>query len=231
MRATRILAGAVIFIIAASVYSAAPKKMTVNDVFALVQKNYNSISDYQVEATVNADFNNPKMHITNSQAIIYFKRPDKVKVEAKSGFAMMPETFPGDPVTAIKSAFNATYEGTVKYNGVPAYVLKLKPKTTEHQGAATLFIEQKRGLILGSLMREQGFSIATKWNYGRVDGKYWLPSEIKVAMSGSFPVRSHPGHQTRPEMKSGKGSATVKFTNYRVNKGIPDNIFAKKGTR
>jgi outer membrane lipoprotein-sorting protein len=215
--------------------SAAPAKVTVDSIYAQVEKNYNGIRDYRTDAEVNADIQNPRVHISKSRSTIYFKRPDKVKVVAKEGFSVMPDTFPGNPITAIKREFNAKYIGSAKIDGQDVYILNLAPKSGPINGAiAKLYVEKKRSLIHGMDINAGEGRISTRFVYSRVDGKYWLPSRINVRMESiSQPmVGRHRHFQGKKgnvqQSKSTNGTTTITFSNYRVNKGIPDNIFAGK---
>ena len=208
--------------------AAAQPKTTAADVFRLIDRNYSRIRDYRVDVELSADVHSPRMHISGSRATIYFKRPNKVKVVAREGFALMPDTFPGDPVAAIKSEFNAAYAGTAKIDGEPAHVLTLVPKTTQAQGRMKLFVEKRRGLILGTKLQAGDFELKSRWTYARIDGKYWLPSEIKLEMQvrARVPNPDPDVKDARPSAP-GKGRAVVRFSNYKVNRGIPDSLFVK----
>jgi outer membrane lipoprotein-sorting protein len=203
-------------------------KQTGADVLSLVEKNYKGIKDYKVDVTVSVK--SPQLNMPRSVATLYYKEPNKTKIVPKEGFMMLPkDAFPGNPVNAIKAGFNTTLVGSAKFSGSDVYVLKLVPKEQRSQSTMKLYVEKNRGLILGADANNGDAYLKSKWSYTRVDGKYWLPSEIKMEMSGTL---SDPAFDPR-EMKvkapkSGKGTGNVKFSNYKVNKGIPDKVFSNK---
>jgi outer membrane lipoprotein-sorting protein len=166
---------------------------------------------------------------------IYFKRRDKFKLEPGDGFMVLPkEAFPGNPVDAIRTNFTVSYAGSAKVDNEPVHVLKLVPKTQDAGGAVQLYVEKRRGLILkADSANAGGADMKSRWTYVRADGKYWMPQQIRVNMSGVMsPQAFDPRDMKTKPPKSGKGTATVKFSNYRINKGIPDSVFVeKKGSK
>lgn len=204
-----------------------PKKITADSVLQLIEKNFSGVKDYKVDVELSADLESPRVHISKSRATIYFKRPDKVKVTAKEGFALLPEVFPGDPVAAIKQKFKVEYAGSDKIDKEPVHVLKLIPKTTDADGTMKIFVEKRRGLILGTDMQSAQLAIKSRWSYQQVNKKFWLPSKITMEMIGAAS-----SNKVEPS-KPGKGTAVINFKNYKVNKGIPDSIFStkKKGSK
>jgi outer membrane lipoprotein-sorting protein len=212
--------------------SSAQAKMTAEDVVAQIEKNYNAIRDYR--ADVEVTINSPQVHMPKLKATIYFKRPNKIKLIAKEGFAVLPkDAVSGDPARWMKTNFKMSYLGSGRVAGEPVHVLRLVPKTTEVQGTTKLLVEKRRGLILGTETEAGGASFRSRWTYTRVDGKYWLPSEIRTEMSGAMSTRIFdPDKMKVAPPKAGKGTALVRFSNYTVNRGIPDSVFEyRKGAR
>jgi outer membrane lipoprotein-sorting protein len=227
LRTVRVASSIVLALLVAAAVIAAPSRPKASDVLDRIQKNYSSINDYRVDVSVS--MKSRDVHIPKSDAIIYYKKPNKVKVAAKEGFTLLPKTFTGNPVTEIKKNFTATYEGAAKVGKEPVHVLKLKPKTTQAGGTMKLYVEKRRGLILKTLTEFSDTKMISNWSYSKVDGKYWLPSRIKIDMAGmsSGPKPDHPRGRTMPPAV-GNGTAEVKFSNYRINKGIPDKVFIEK---
>ncbi|MEN6520016.1 MAG: hypothetical protein ABFD46_02550 [Armatimonadota bacterium] len=227
MKTVRITDSLVVALLITAVAVAAPGRPKASDVLDAVQKNYSSINDYRVDMTVSVK--SQEVHISNNKATVYYKKPDKVKVAAKEGFAVLPKTFAGNPVAEIRKNFTAVYDCADKIGKEPVHVLKLKPKTTRAGGSMKLYVEKRRGLILKTLTEASGMKMTSSWSYKKVDGKYWLPSRIKIDMNGMESGRK-PGHHKGREVPqaAGSGTAEVKFSNYKINKGIPDKVFVEK---
>ncbi|MEN6371409.1 MAG: hypothetical protein ABFD64_05275 [Armatimonadota bacterium] len=227
MKAVRITGSIVVALLIAAVAVAAPVHPKASDVLDAVQKNYSSVNDYKVDVTVSVK--SQDMHIPKNEATVYYKKPDKVKIKAKEGFAVLPKTFTGNPVAEIKKNFTAVYDCAAKIGKEPVHVLKLKPKTTQAGGSMKLYVEKRRGLILRTLAEVNGMKMTSSWSYKKVDGKYWMPSRIKVDMNGmpSDPVSGQFRRKKAPQTAV-NSTAELQFSNYRINKGIPDKVFAEK---
>lgn len=222
--------GAVLAMVTVTALSAQAKPSST-EVLAQVEKNYKTIRDYRVDVEVSVE--STQVHMPTTKATVYYKRPDKVRVVANEGFAMLPkDAFPGNPVDQIKANFDTAYAGSAKLGGAPVHVLKLVPKTSQAQGTMRLYVEKRRSIIMGMDTETQGAKFGSRWSYVRVDGKYWLPSRIKVEMSGSMvPQAFDPDEGKVKPARSGKGTALITFKNYRVNKGVPDSVFVEKKQR
>jgi outer membrane lipoprotein-sorting protein len=203
-------------------------KTTAADVIARVEKAFSGVHDYQADAVISV--NSPQLHVSDSRATIYFRRPDKVKVVANEGFAVMPsEAVPGDPARWLRDNFTCKYAGSGAYHGQPADVLKLTARTVAVPGEMKVWIEKKRGVILGTESNTNGLTARSQWNYTLVDGKYWMPARVKMEMSGTLSgavFDPHEGKVSPP--KKGNGTATVTISNYRINKGVPDSVFKRR---
>jgi len=220
-----LLAAAVVGALALA--AAARPKPAPADVIGLLERNYASIHDYSADIEVSVD--SPQLHMPRSAATLYFKRPDRMKIVPKEGFAVLPkDVFPGDPVRSIKQNFRLERLDSAKVGNEPVYVLSLVPKTTDVRGAMKLFVEKRRGIIIGTDADVGGAKFKSRWTYARVEGKYWLPSEIRIEMSGamSTPVFDPREVKIKPP-KSGKGTTLVRFSDYKINRGIPDSVFAE----
>ena len=81
----------------------------------------------------------------------------------------------------------------------------------------------------------------SEWRYARVDEKYDLPrriqAEVTVPRAAGFQSndpderpRRNRARASGPGLSSGTQTmrATLTFSNYRVNKGIPDSVFTSK---
>ena len=189
-----------------------------------VEQTFSKVKDYKAEANMSID--SSQMHVKDSKATIYFKRPDKVRVIAKEGFPMIPnEAVPGDPAKWIRDNFVPALEGGGNYKGAPAHVLKLVGKNDRVPTTMRMWVEKRRGLIIGTESNSDGMKVKSDWSYKLVDGKYWLPSQVNVEMSSTTKVRSpeNSGHQ-----KPVRGTAVIKITDYKVNKGVPDTVFKRR---
>jgi outer membrane lipoprotein-sorting protein len=216
----------ILLLIASTIATAAP---TEKQVISLMQKSFKNIRDYKVDAMLTVI--SPMVNVPGMPMTIFYKHPGKVHIDSNDGFAMLPKDMAfGNPAEDIPKNFDMKVLDTIKVSGKNAVVLKLTPRGHKDSadGSMKMWVDADRGLVLSTIAGgNPGPMFKSKWAYTRVDGKYWLPSEIKAEISG---MRSNPGmhhgHKAS-QMKSGDGVTTIRFKNYRVNKGISDTIFKK----
>ncbi len=202
--------------------------------------NFNRVKDYQVDVTIKVDVEFLK--VPESKAIIFFKQPDKVHVESE-GFALLPkEGLDFSPTSLLKKNYTAIYEQDVMLDGVQTSIVKIIP--IGDQGnviLSTLWIDQKKQVIrkVESTTKTNGtFSI----NFFYDDNiKYPLPSKIIFSFNidqmnlpdafGDSPNNDQLKKKGRKHNSLTKGQVIVTYSNYKINKGIPDSIFENKDVK
>ncbi len=195
-------------------------------IIADMKRRFSAINDYKADVTLTVK--GPRISINNMQMTVYYKKPDRIHVDAKQGFAMVPSgNYFGDPLGEFAaSGARATYVRSEKKQGRDCYVVRIDGPQTP----VLLWVDKQRSVIV-AMEAQRGF--ATTWQYAKVDGKYYLPTEIRAEVQ----VPGMPaGHGRRPRANAPDGVAgtteltrvTVKFSNYKVNKGIDDKIFQEK---
>jgi hypothetical protein len=217
-----------VLILAALVSAPLSAKTNTADVLALMEKSFGQVRDYKADAVMNV--NTPQLHVKDSRATIYYKRPDRVKVVPKDGFAVIPdEAVPGDAAKWIRDNFTPSFAGTQIIAGQPAYVLNMTAKTPSVPATMRVWVEKSRGVIIATESKSSEMTMKSSWKYARVDGKYWLASEVRIDMSGMMAPAVYNPHKVRSEPpKTGSGSAVVTIKNYVANRGIPDSVFKKR---
>lgn len=199
--------------------------------------NFNRVKDYKVDVTIKVDVEFLK--VPESKAIIYFKQPDKVHVESE-GFALLPkEGLDFSPSSLLKKNYTAIYEQDVMLDGVQTSIVKIIPTgDQENIILSTLWIDQKKQVIrkVESTTKTNGtFTI----NFFYDDNiKYPLPSKIifsfnidQMNLPESFvnsPNNDQPKKKGRKFNSLTKGQVIVTYSNYKINKGIPNSIFENK---
>lgn len=191
-----------------------------DSIVAAMRKQFSAVNDYR--ADVSLTVKGPKVSINNMQMTVYYKKPNKIHVEAKQGFAMMPGgNYFGDPLGEISSA-RATYVRTEKKQGRQCYLLNV----AANQAVMKLWVDKQRSVVVAM---ESGQGLKTLWQHAKVDGKYYLPVQISADVQGLPMGNGHHARATGNEKDQiGPTKAVVKFSNYRVNKGIDDKIFQEK---
>ena len=198
-----------------------------------VKQKFSTVNDYEVNAHIKVDVSFLK--VPDMDAKIYFKKPDKLKMDSE-GFAMLPkQAFNFSPDRLLSGNYSAIYVKQENIGNTPLEVIKVIPNDENSEIVlSTLWIEPGKNVIrkIESVPRKGG-SFEISFNYSS-NLNYPLPSSIEFY----FDVPNMPrgmngpgGSRQQPKAKGSKperGSVSIAYSNYKVNKGIPDSIFSEK---
>ncbi len=208
----------------------------INSVIA----NFNKVNDYQVDVNIKVDVEFIK--VPETKAKIYFKQPDKVHLKAE-GFAMLPKNgMEFSPSSLIKKDYTAIYEQDVDLNGHKTSIVKVIPLGDQGEVIlSTYWIDQKKQVIrkVESTTKTNGtFTIDFTFD-DKI--KYPLPSKIifsfnmdKMNLPATITGETNneePDNKNKNMGSTTKGQVIVNYSNYVVNKGVPDSIFEEKGKK
>lgn len=201
---------------------------------AQVKDAFNQVKDYEVDVNIIIDVEFLKVPETNAK--IYFKQPDKVKVDAE-GFALMPrEGLNFSPNSLLKENYTALFEKDEKVDGFNCAVVKIIPLGSGTSVIlSTVWIDRKNSVIrkVETTTKTNGtFNIDLKYDLGKT--KYPLPVSIVFAFEVNklnLP-KGFSGDTSKKKKDNGKdtapGKVYVKYSNYKINKGISDKVFEEK---
>ena len=187
-----------------------------------------AVHDYTVTLDVVADverLNVPPMHAT-----MYFKQPDKVHIDAE-GFALLPREGLQPEVGKLLSRYNVTETASDTLRGVPVRRVTLQAKSDRgFPRSLSVYVDPQRWTTERIVTRGSADRVATiSFSYVQVEG-VWLPGEMTAAFSLA-PADSAegdlPAAPMRPQQMPRKGTVTVRFSDYRLNTGLRDEIFTK----
>ena len=205
-----------------------------------VVTNFNKVNDYQVDVNIKVDVEFIK--VPETKAKIYFKQPDKVHLKAE-GFAMLPKNgMEFSPSSLIKKDYTAIYEQDVDLNGYKTSIVKVIPLGDQGEIIlSTLWIDQKKQVIrkVESTTKTNGtFTIDFTFD-DKI--KYPLPSKIifsfnmdKMNLPATITGETNNENIDKKNKNMGsttKGQVIVNYSNYIVNKGVPDSIFEEKNKK
>jgi len=196
--------------------------------------NFNKVNDYKVDVNIKVDVEFIK--VPETKAKIYFKQPDKVHLEAE-GFAMLPKNgMEFSPSSLIKKDYTAIYEQDVDLNGFKTSIVKVIPLGDQGEVIlSTYWIDQKKQVIrkVESTTKTNGtFTIDFSFDDNI---KFPLPSKIifsfnmdKMNLPATITgetTNENPDKKNKNSGSTTKGQVIVNYSNYVVNKGVPDSIF------
>jgi hypothetical protein len=194
------------------------------------------VKDYSVEATIKADI--PLIKILPVNAVVYFKQPDKFKVESKS-IAIMPRQGFSDLARIIRdsTAYTAVFTGKEKVDNSLTQIISVIPSAdTGELVLAKFWIDYARNLVLKTQLttRSSGtmqieYFYVSQMAYGLPDKmiftvdvkKFKVPKVIATDLQ-------NPQDTPKPDNKdSKKGVILINLKNYKINTGLKDDFFRK----
>ncbi len=199
-----------------------------------VIKNFNSVNDYEVNVNIKVDVSFLKVPDTNAK--IYFKKPDKIHFESES-FALLPkEGLDVSPVGLLKEKYTAFYLKEDSVDGIKTAVIKVIPLEDKSEIIlTTLWIDQSKNIIrkVESTTKLNGtFTIEMKYDS---QFNYPLPSEMifsfnvdRMNIPRGISGEIENDASKDKKQKNTTGKVFITYSNYKVNKGIPDKIFEEK---
>jgi len=196
-----------------------------------LQRKYDDIKDYSVD--IIAVLNVPGLSVPEMYARLYYRQPDKVHIES-DGFAMLPrDAIMFHPSMFDRDDYDAIRQGSRNIRSTECEVITLLAKSdTVRVQRASLFIDPVRARLLRlELDPLQASSASADFTWIRVAGSFDLPKTIDIRMKSHLKLRrrdTRRGTSQRDEDQH----ATVRLTysNYRVNQGIPDEVFERTTT-
>ena len=204
----------------------------------VIQK-FDKVNDYQADLSLKVDITFAK--IPDMKATIYFKRPDKVHIESK-GFALLPkQSVNFSPSELLKGDHTALYVKSEMLDGHNTDVIKIIPSNDSSDVIlSTLWIDESESLIRKVVTNGKNTGTTTI-NLAYDNTKYSLPSKIVFSFNlGNVEMPEQMQQQQMPQqnqaqsnnrrnrLQSITGTVTVIYSNYKINKGIPDSIFEEK---
>lgn len=204
-----------------------------NKIIDAVKQKFEKIHDYQADVNIHVDVNFIK--IPDKKAKIFFKQPDKVKIQSQ-GFAMLPKQgINFSPIQLLKGNSSAIFVRTDVVDGKKLDVIKIVPSSdTGDVVLSTVWIDEASNVLdkVETIGKRSG-NISIDFKYGT---NQTLPDQVKFTFNfGGAPEQSNSRENDNnpaamKQMGRGplKGSATLTYTDYIINKGIPDSFFDDK---
>ncbi len=168
---------------------------------------------------------------------IYYKKPNKLKVKNEKGISFIPKGSVNINMNNVLGLdnFEALDGGVEKINNINCKVVKIFPLSDEENiTRATLYINEKDTLVMKSVIstKENGTYelLMTYKNYS----SYGLPDKVNLTFNTrdyklpkGITIDYDNGTQKdkKDNTKSKKGSVEIVYSNYVINKGVPDSVF------
>lgn len=212
-----------------------PEKILEN-----VKAEFDKIEDYTVDVVIKVDIDFLKM--PDREAKIFFKKPDKIHIESE-GFAMLPkEGLNFSPLALLNSNYSSFYVREDTLNRIVSSVIKVIPlEGGSDVILSTLWVDTHRNLIMKveSSRKPQG-TFVIDLDYLKTEKGFWLPSSMIFSFSidrsilprkFNFDTDSDEKNAQEDSTKTRTGKVFLDYSNYKINTGLPDEIFQNKSTK
>jgi hypothetical protein len=209
-----------------------PQSKDPDEILKKVAQEFEKIDDYEVNVEINVDIKFLK--IPDRHAKIYFKKPDKIFVKSEN-FVLLPKRgLNFTPVSFLKDPYTAILDREEVINGIKTTVIKIIPiGGSSDIIISTLWIDELRSLILRveSSTKPDGM-IAIDLKYSLIEVQYYLPSimeftfnvdRINLPSTVTGDMRLNNSNEKNDKNKQGK--VIIKYSDYKVNIGLSDEIF------
>jgi outer membrane lipoprotein-sorting protein len=209
------------------------------DASALIQKvkaKIETVKDYEANGSMRT--NVPFLKVPQSDVIVYFRYPDKLKIKNEKGISLVPKGAVSISLGNLMNnkQFTAIPSGNEKLDGVNVTVVKLLPKDENGEIVlSTLYIDEARLLIMKArtTTRDNG-TYELVMTYGKY-ASYALPDravftfntkEYKLPKGVTFDYDDGTKKVKDPNAPaSNKGRLEIDYSNYQINKGLKDAVF------
>lgn len=199
-----------------------------------VKQEFSTVKDYVADIKIKVDVK--VLKVPETRAKIYFKQPDKIHIESE-GFAMIPRKgLDFSPSSLLKDKYSAFYQKEDFVDGIKTAVVKVIPlEDNSNIILSTLWIDQAKNVIIKieSTTKTNGtFTIILNYDS---NNKFPLPDSMIFQFDMSRVDLVPNEFNDRIEKKDNKktlaglvGKVYIIYSDYVVNKGIPDSIFEEK---
>jgi outer membrane lipoprotein-sorting protein len=193
-----------------------------------VESRLSSVRDYTVTLDVVADIerlNVPPMHAT-----MYYKQPDRIHLDA-SGFALLPREGLQPDVGKLLARYAVAGTGKDTLEGTAVRKVTLQAKSDRgFPRSLTVYVNPERWTTERIVTSGAGDRVVTiSFSYVQVEG-VWLPGGMTAAFALAPADTTEGDFQAGPlraQQKPRNGMVTVRYSNYRLNTGLSDDIFTK----
>lgn len=205
---------------------------SADEILEKIKNKYDAVKDYEVDIKIKVDME--FLRIPKVSAKVYFKYPDKMKMDSKD-FAILPkEGISFSPTKFLNNKYSAIYVRSDTLENIIVDVIKIIPLEEETSIIlSTLWVDSENYIIrkVETTTKNKGSFTADLIYKDLID--YGLPSEMIFTFNIEDPeipetLNMNTGGVKQPIDKVGSnltGKIQVYYSNYKVNQGIEDSFF------
>ncbi len=201
-----------------------------------VKEKMEKVNDYEAKAKMKTNVVFIKAPVATVR--IYFKKPNKLRINNESGISFVPKGSVNINLNTIFTENNSEFDiiDLGKETGSQLRVLKLLPKDENADVVlSTLYIEEGRALIrkAKTTTRESG-TYELEMSYGKY-AEYGLADKVvmtfnakdyKLPKGVTFDYNDGSKKENNADkLKNKKGRVEIVYSSYTINKGVSDSVF------
>ncbi len=201
-----------------------------------VKAKLDQVNDYEADGRMKTDVSFIKAPI--GKVKIYFKKPNKFRLKKDGGISLLPKGGVSVNMNSIfaTSDFVALAAGEAIIGGSKTRIVKLLPANENSDIVlTTMYIDETNLLVKKAVTttRENG-TYEIEMSYGQYT-QYGLPDKVVFTFNTKdykLPkgITLEFNDEEKPlseadKMKNKKGRVEITYTNYQINKGVPDAVF------
>jgi outer membrane lipoprotein-sorting protein len=208
---------------------------TAEEVIQQIRAKLEKVNDYEAKGKMKTNVTFIKIPIAN--VTVYFKRPDKLRIKNEKGMSFVPK---GTVNLNLSSLFTTGSNFDIidvgKESGSSLRVIKMLPREENADIVlSTLYIDEQKMVIkkAKTTTRENG-TYELELSYGKY-AEYGLADKVifsfntkdyKLPKGVTFDYDDGSGDKTpEDKLKNRKGKVEITYSNYSINKGVPDSVF------
>ncbi len=199
-------------------------------ILAALERKYAELKDYTADIQVH--FAIETFRAPDLQAKLYYKVPDKMRLESKRVVFFPRDGGYFNPAQFGQDAYTVLFLGYVTYDKRKAVQLRLIPRKIKGDTQDMVLTIDTAKLLLQEMLLTQtgGKEVTAVFTYGTFGG-FELPTFIRLilnlpaaepGMAQGFGAIPDGGEEKRVQ-----GEITITYANYKVNTGLGDELFKK----
>ena len=188
-----------------------------------IEAHFAGIQDYSVSLEAKVDLE--RLKVPQMRATMYFKQPDKIHFDSE-GFALLPK----EGLSFSPGSLTSRYDVVEVKEENSLFHLSLVPKARKTKVVTIVTVNPANWTVSRiSSSQAGGRSIQSEFEYEKVEG-HWLPMRLTatLAIDTSEASSSDESQQRRPSFIPRQGTIQIRYSDYRLNSGLPDEWFEKK---
>jgi len=227
--------GILLIILTSALFS---QTKNADEILSKIKDKFEIIEDYEVNINIIVDME--FLRIPNVSAKVYFKQPDKMKMDSKD-FAVLPkEAISFSPVKFLKGNISSIYVKSDTLDNTEIDIIKIIPLDDSSNiilSSLWVDVENTNILKIETTTKNKG-TFTADFYYGEMI-EHGLPSKMIFNFNIAEPklpemLKMETGDIKKPLGKISKnlaGNIEIRYSNYKINQGIEDSFFEKDNSK